>query len=209
VGFNVVIIALLALILDPLPWGLRTWPLAIGLATSTLLACLVTIWRRRKLDQRLFSQKSFSFKDWWLGESRRQQALFVFIITIIGLASITTLTALIYPQPQASVTEFYIVSPHNVAELYPLHIQPGQSAAIKLGIINREKRTMHFVIQIRINGELTQSSNSLILVDGQSWESEMSISLPDSPGSYYVELWLLREGESVPYRKLLMNVRVE
>jgi uncharacterized membrane protein len=54
-SLSVAIIPILSLILAPTPWGIKTWPMAIGLSAITLGMALIALirWYRLKPEQRL------------------------------------------------------------------------------------------------------------------------------------------------------------
>ena len=125
-------------------------------------------------------------------------------ITLIFLFAVTALAvigAVIYiavlPQRGETFTEFYILDSRNKAIDYPADLVPGENGEVTLVIINREQKTLDYIVDVTINGTLDINIGPVTLEDGQKWESPVSF-LPTIRGDNQKVEFALSKSDGSP-----------
>jgi uncharacterized membrane protein len=144
--------------------------------------------------------------SWWAALSRTSQVLVGSMFVMLGLGILVTAVAVASPSSDEKHTEFYALGPDRLAVLYPVHINPGETFKIVLGITNHEGESAVYTVQIYMDNVLISTSGQISIADGQTWEGEISLNVPETPGDHKAELYLVREGRPSPYRRLLLQI---
>lgn len=194
VGLSVACIPLLGLLFTTTPWGIRLLPMALGLATFTLLASFVALYRRRQLvpSLRFFDHAAVRRKGWGL-------------LLLIGISFGATVVAAQALRPPVSVTEFYLLNAEGRLEAYPTTLSPGQTFQVTLGIGNHEGRAESFRIHAPFVGEVPIAEVSS-LGDGGRWERKLTLEAPEGTGRTQLTFALYRSGDTEPYRLVQLFV---
>jgi uncharacterized membrane protein len=104
---------------------------------------------------------------------------------------------------------FYVVGLEGKAEDYPYELTLGEEAKVILEIINHEHARVSYRVETRIDGVKNSDIGPAVLDHEEVWEQEVSL-VPHRIGeSQKVEFWLFREGDSEPYRSLLLWLNVK
>jgi uncharacterized membrane protein len=103
-------------------------------------------------------------------------------LVIAIVASASGLAYLISNPPQEqSFTEFYILSQNGNATGYPQNLIVGQSASLKLGIINHENRQVNYTLEVWLTN--TTIVNNQTNVQNMYLFETTNITLPSIPAS--------------------------
>ncbi len=137
------------------------------------------------------------------------------ISAVLAIAVLGTIGALGYmlatPDPGERFTEFYVFGPEGEAENYPEELAVGEEAKVIVGIINRERETATYRVEVAIDGVKSNEAGPVTLENGMKWEEELSF-MPEVAGDKQkVEFLLYKNNyESEPHLKplyLWINVR--
>lgn len=79
-------------------------------------------------------------------------ALIICIATTIILVTYVAIT----PKQGEHFTEFYILGSQDLAYNYPMNLTTGENATIILGVVNHERTTMNYTIEVWLSNQTTQ-----------------------------------------------------
>ena len=105
-------------------------------------------------------------------------------------------------------TEFYILGLEGKAENYPREVVVGQEAKVIVGIINRERETVSYRVEVTIDGIRYNEIDSIVVPHEGKWEREVSFTPAKLGDNQKVEFVLYKKGQSQPYRLLHLWVNV-
>ena len=212
-GFSTALIPVLALILDRLPWGLRLWSIVIGQLCLILVLLVVTIWQRLRLPAVIAYTPSLrvSPKTWWqllaTTEKRLYGLLVIMFLFVLGSAAWMFLV----PKETDYMTEFYMLGRGGMAEDYPIQAEAGKLQAIILGVTNRERTSMNYRVEVWVENPreddrrmLVAQEGAFCLEVGQTRTWIQSWTMPWAEDDQRVEFYLFQEGQSSPYRQLVL-----
>jgi uncharacterized membrane protein len=140
--------------------------------------------------------------------ARRNRALSV----VLALVIIGVIVALVYvmaiDQAGEKFTEFYILNYEGKSEDYPRELVLGEEAMVRVGLVNRERETVSYDLEIRINQVRVNRLESLVLNHGEKREETMGFR-PETVGrNQKVEFLLYKSGENEAYKSLYLWVDV-
>lgn len=210
VGLSVAAIPPVALLLDKLPWGIRTWPIMLSLLVVILAAGSVALVRRWRMPAE--ARPTFAIvvdvPGWWADQDRTNRILF----TVFGLAVLTAFASaaalLILPKPGERFTEFYMLGPAGLAESYPRQAAPGQPVTVTVGITNREGVPATYLVRVGAAGWLMAISPVVSLQPGATWEQPITFTLPAAGDDQQVDFVLQRDGQPAIYRQLRLFINI-
>jgi uncharacterized membrane protein len=204
-ALSIAVLPIMALFLDRLPWGITLWPMVIFLIGFTLIMTFVALIRRRRLpvDERVLVP-SFDLRQWWQGRSVIHRIAFgcMLGVDLLGIAAFALIAH--YSSTNPAMTEFYLLSPENIADLYP-SMSTG-SVTVRLGIVNREKTNETYTILVLVDGQQFLKTDPILVAQGQSWEDNLAVSIPTTGTSHLVDYELLRGADPTPYHTLRLNL---
>lgn len=134
------------------------------------------------------------------------------ILAIAVLGTIGTLGYVLFtPNVGARFTEFYVFGPEGVAENYPEELAVGKEVKVIVGIINRERETATYRVEVVIGGVKSNEVGPVTLENDMKWEGELSFMPGVAEDNQKVEFFLYKNnGESETLLKplyLWINVR--
>ena len=126
------------------------------------------------------------------------------ILIVVILGAMGTFGYIIAtPEMGEEFTEFYILGLEGKAEDYPKEVVVGEMGRVIVGIINRERETVSYRVEVRIDGARNNEVGPLVLAHDEKWEEAISFT-PDRVGdNQKVEFLLYKDGEGEPYLKPL------
>lgn len=132
---------------------------------------------------------------------------------VLGLTIMGAVVALIYvitvPVPGDVFTEFYILGPGGKAADYPARLRVGEEGEVTLGIVNQERETTYYRVEVRIEGVTNSELGPIVLKHGEKFE-RITTFTPNKPGfRQKVEFLLYKQGQSDIYDSLHLLVNVE
>jgi len=132
----------------------------------------------------------------------------VLILAILG--ALGTLAYIIAtPEVGERFTEFYILGPEGKATDYPSELKVGEEARVLVGVVNRERETMSYRIEVRIDGVINNEVESIVLEHKEKLERIVTFT-PDKPGERQkVEFLLYKQGQTKVYQSLYLWINVK
>lgn len=213
-GLSLAVVPLLGLALNFSPWGIRLQPILSTLALFLLVMVISAIYRRHQLGAgERFSLSlnfsvtlpPFSWRESSLGDRLLGLGLVLAVVGAVGVLIYVIQT----PRTGEQFTEFYVLGPEGKAENYPDFVIQGEPEVVRLGIINEEGQAIEYRVEVRIDGEVTNSLGSVSLEDKAKWEQDVSF-IPRKAGQRQkVEFLLLIGQDTEPYRSLHLWIDVE
>ncbi len=152
-GMSIVVVPLIGLILNYMPWGIRLYPVLISLAAFILIMSAIAWRRRRKLPaaERFTISLSFKLPSW---EERGVLDMVLSVVLVVAMvgAIATLVYAIATPKVGERFTEFYILGEEEKATGYPTELSLGERGEVILGVVNHEQEEVDYQVRVRING---------------------------------------------------------
>jgi uncharacterized membrane protein len=195
---SVAIVPLIGLVLNYLPVRISLTSFFLSIALFIFVASAVA-WIRRG---RLAAEERFTIRLGWrrprLSGSPPDKALKV----VMGLAAVAAVVSLVYvivtPKTQDNFTEFYISGLEDKS-VYPAELTAGEEQKVMVTIVNRERRTLDYLVEVSVDGVQEERTGPLTLADGQKYAAEMGFT-PEAIGAgQEVSFTLYLNGETEPY----------
>jgi len=200
-ALSITVVALIGLILNYTPWGIRLEPILYSVASFILITSIIAWLRRRRLTEReRFSVELYLRLPGW-GQGAWDKVLAITLVLAI-LGALGTLSyILLVPKVRETFTEFYILGQGGKAKNYPIDLKIGEKNSVILGIINHEGKEVSYRVEVVIGGDKITEMGPVALVDEQKWESELSF-VPEVAGeSQKLEFLLYKDDDVEPYLK--------
>ncbi len=198
-GLSIAMVALIGLILNYTPWGIRLESMLYSTAFFILIMSVIAWFRRKRLveEERFGIEFQLRIPSWGTGVREKILSL-VLVITILGaLGMIGYVIAT--PKEGQKFTEFYILGLAGVAIDYPRELVVGEEGRVTIGIINNEYETVIYQVEVSIDGLKNNEVEGITLEHGEQWENEVSF-MPEVAGeNQKVEFLLYKNGEAEPY----------
>jgi uncharacterized membrane protein len=205
-GVSIAVAALIGLILNYTPGGIRLYPILISLAVFSLAASGVAWYRRQKLAPEGRFRVLFNVgMPSWQGQSVPDKVLSV--VLVVAIAGVIGTLGYVVATPGAGekFTELYILGPDGKATDYPTELKVGEEGRVIVGIVNHEREEASYKVEVWIGGEKVKlriggEDRDEIMVElenGEEWREEVGF-VPQKAGEKQkVEFVLYKDGE--PY----------
>ena len=145
----------------------------------------------------------------WAHTSRLNKVLSIVLMVAI-LGAIGTLAYIITsPKVGERFTEFYILGLEGKAEGYPKELKVEEEGAVIVGIVNRERETVTYRLEVTIDGLRHNEVGPIVLGHGERWEREVGFTPVKVGEKQKVEFMLYKSGQNEPYRTLDLRIDVE
>jgi len=115
---------------------------------------------------------------------------------------------ILLPEPNASLTEFYILSETGVAASYPNQIMPGASIRFQIVIDNQEAQPMRYDLNIENGDQTIYAADGLEVARGERFQRMVEVRPVDFSQQTLLVFRLYRSGEAVAYRTLRYWIRI-
>ena len=195
-GMSLAVVPLLGLILNATPWGIRLESILYSTATFIFITSIAA-WVRLKrvpVEERF----SLEFQMTVLGKSAWDKALSVILALAVLGALGTVGYVLVEPKMGTEFSELYILGLEGETIHHPLELVAGEETSLTVGIINQERETVSYRVEVRIGGEKNNEVGPIVLEHGGRWEGEVSF-MPQMPGeNQKLEFLLYKNGEAEP-----------
>jgi uncharacterized membrane protein len=158
-GLSLVLVPLLGLGLYYIVGGLTLQTILFGLGVFIFIVGILAIyrWYRTPPDIRHTIQISISLPT---NETKLDKILTIALIICIATTLILVTYVAITPKPGEHFTEFYILGSQHLASNYPMNLTTGENTTIILGVVNHEKTTMNYSIEVWLSNQTTQLNTS-------------------------------------------------
>jgi uncharacterized membrane protein len=197
-GLSFAVVALLGLILNYTPWGIRLESLLYTTALFILIMSVVAWFRRRRLveEGRFNVEFSVTLPGW---EKSVWDRTLTIVLVLVVLGAIGMLIYVIAtPKVGQKFTEFYILGQEGDAETYPEELTVGEEGELLVGIVNNEYEVVDYRVEARIDGIKNTEITGITLGHEEKWEQEVSF-FPEKAGDdQKLEFLLYKDGELEP-----------
>ncbi len=205
IGLSIAITIFDGFALNYTPWGFRPLPIVVSLILIIFIFTIVAYFARRNVSEDV--RFSVSFKD--IVESVRadenekpsdiEKALIIaLVISIIIAGGMVVYAKLTFPEERFSV--MYLLGSGGMAEDYVTDLYLGVPCETTVGIENHEGRSVNYILQIRLDGNVLDTME-VAIDDGATWLENVSY-VPNRIGDNLKLDFLLFEDEvsAKPYR---------
>jgi uncharacterized membrane protein len=197
-GLSFAVVALLGLILNYTPWGIRLESLLYTTALFILIMSVVAWFRRRRLveEGRFNVEFSVTLPGW---EKSVWDRTLTIVLVLVVLGAIGMLIYVIAtPKVGQKFTEFYILGQEGNAETYPVELVVEEEGELLVGVINNEYEVVDYRVEVRIDGIKNTEITGITLGHEEKWEQEVSF-VPEKAGDdQKLEFLLYKDDELEP-----------
>lgn len=177
-GLSVVIVILSGLVLNWMPFGLRTSSWAVLLTGITLGACAAALLRRR--GQGISNPGRLGIGN--IGLTFGQTLLLGLAALIVcGAVAVSIVGA--EQQPRPGFTQLWILPASGAA---------NTKDTVRLGMSNMESKTMEYRLAVNVDGKVVKEWTSIDLNANQTWEDTLVLPQVTHKGTARVEAKLYR-----------------
>ncbi|MBU2534900.1 MAG: DUF1616 domain-containing protein [Chloroflexi bacterium] len=212
-GLSIVVIVLIGLVLNYLPWGIGLYSITISISILISLLSAITWYIRGRYHPE--ERYGFTIKlpsgnliDYSRSLNRVHLSLIILIIcSIIGFAVFLSYT-LAKPPEREPFTEFYILGIENRADSYPLELKLGERGEVTVGIVSREYEAINYRIEVVVEDNKTYELFPIVLAPEEKWHGELEFTPEPVVKRQKVEFRLYKDaGWSGEVRYLWVNVK--
>ncbi|MBI5458350.1 DUF1616 domain-containing protein [Methanobacterium sp.] len=200
-GSSLILTSLIGLAFNYTPWSIRLELILIVLAVFSLIFCLITFIRTKKLplERRLRIRKL-------------EKVLGIFLIICIILTIGTAAYTLLIPgsiqtdDNKTNFTDFYIKGVDVNASNYTLNLTSGTKSNLTMVLVNQEGSTVNYRLLVRVNNTTLKQDN-VTLQDNQQMEIPLNFTA-GTLGQRKMEFILYKLPDQNPYqtRSLWMKI---
>jgi len=209
-GLSLVVVALIGLILNYSPLGIRIYPVLVSNALFIIAMSVAASFRRRKMSSDERFSVSFSFRlTQRAGASRLDKVLSIGLIIAIVLALGTLGYAIASPDVGEKYTQFYVLSAEGKTEGYPKELVVRQEAWVRVGIVNHEHVDVSYRVEITVDGVINREVGPIVLAHQGKWEEKVSFVPTRAGENQKVEFLLYKDKEIEPSYTLYLWVDVK
>jgi len=215
-GLSIAAIAVLALLLNSLSWGIQEWSIVISLSLWIGLFSGAALIQRSFLAAQnstpLNSEQAVNSSPlaWWRDlAGRARLGYLVGTVLLVGVLGYGLVTMVVLPAPAEKLTEFYAVGTDGLAQDYTRELVVNEEAELKLGIVNREGAIGSYRIEVRSANKMAGSSDTFSMNSWSKLEYSLRYGLDKAGDNQKVDILLYYNNQPVPYRqlRLWLNVR--
>lgn len=173
-GMSIAIVPLIGLILNYSPWGIKLESILCSLGLFIFITSVIAWLRRRRLpeSERFGIEFHLTLPSWKIS----MQDKVVSIILMTAILGALGMLGYVIAMPKAGerFTEFYIVGLKGGATEYLSELKVGGEGKVIVGIINQERETVSYRVEVRIGGVKNNEVGLIVLKPGEKWEGEAS-----------------------------------
>jgi uncharacterized membrane protein len=215
-GLSVALVALLALLLNALPWGLSISAILVGQGCLVLLLIILSALVRRLQPTAVDLPASFtSLSAWWVSLQQGERRMLLVMAAALLFTLFTAAWIFLVPSSADYMTEFYMLGPEGLAQNFPRQASMGQLIGVTLAITNRERASMQYRVEVwqvdPLDGthrQLVAAASPFTLSVGESHQRSQTWQ-PAWPGQdQQFELLLYTATDPDPYRQLLLWMNI-
>lgn len=195
-GISLVIVPFIGLILNYTLPGVRIEPVYISLAGFILVTSFIAWFRIRKSHDPQSVKEQATYSVW----SKGWIDLTFSILMIGSLVACLAVAINFFDKPRLGevFTQFYVV-PSNNNQNFTQNLQLGENEVISLVLVNREKNTVTYRIETKINGVKNGEIGAINLESEQTWKRDIVMTPTERGDNIKLEFILYREQYPEPY----------
>lgn len=207
-GMSIAVAALLGLILIYTPWGIRLETILCSVASFIFITSIIAHFRRNRLprEERFGSEFHVTLPGWGIGIWDKTLSIFVLIAILGAFGTVGYIIAI--PKVGERFSEFYILGLEGKAADYPTELVVGEEGRVLMGIINNERQTVSYRVEVTIDGVKNNEVGPVVLEHNGKWEDIVSFGVSELGRDQKVEFLLYKQGQSEAYRTLRLWVNV-
>ncbi len=197
------VVSLAGLAINYTPWGIKLTPIFIAVAIIILITSGIALLRRMRIPEteRFTIHIKFQMPRWRV-ESRFDRVLSIILIMAIVGAIATMAYVIAKPKTEEAFTNFYILGPEGKMENYPQELTLGEQVEVTLGIENQENQDISYSVIVLLDGEKIQVIGPLKLINGEDWQSGVTLNPTTAGNKQEVEFQVYKGDETAPYLAL-------
>lgn len=93
-------------------------------------------------------------------ETKFDKLLTIILVACVIITVSIAIYSILTPKREEHFTEFYILGSNHLAYHYPMNLTSNKNATVILGIVNHEKTTMNYSIEVWLSNQTTQFNTS-------------------------------------------------
>ena len=209
-GLSIVVVSLIGLILNYIPWGIRLYPVLISVTVFILIFSAAAWYQRHELtpEERFVITLNLSLTS-WKKQNRLDKILsLALLIVILGTASAAGYV-MIQPKAGENLTEFYILETEGKMANYPSQMAAGQEGKVIVAIAHHRPEPVNYRLEVMIDGTKNNEITGIVLGQDEKWEQVVSFTLWQAGENQKVEFLLYRQGQKEAYRSIHLWVDVK
>jgi uncharacterized membrane protein len=208
VGLSIALIAVLALLLDPIPEGLSFPAIRTALTTVSASALVVGFVRRSTAPParaRAWGGRSAGRPAARPSRAARFTRWIVVANLLVGALAYGTTVGQRPPYP----TEFYVLGPEGRLTGYPREVALGDPVVFRLGVRQAQNENGTYQATVRRGDTVLATLGPISLGPGARWEQDVRVTADVAGPSQELTLELARPGGARPVRalRLWLDVR--
>ena len=200
-GASLILTSLIGLAFNYTAWSIRLELILIVLAVFSLIFCLITFFRTKKipLEKRLHIPKL-------------ERLLRLFLIICVILTLCTAAYTIIQPSQlpsgddKTNSTDFYIKGIDVHASNYTLNLTSGTKTNLTMVVVNQEGSTVNYRLLIQVNNTILKQEN-LTLKNNEKMEIPFNFTAGTS-GERKMEFLLYKLPDNNPYKTRELWMRI-
>jgi uncharacterized membrane protein len=205
-ALSIAIVPLLLLLLNFTSWGIRQNPVLFTIAGYTFVLSVIAWvrWQFKPAVERFTIDIHFRKPQWnGFGKASRGNKI---VSVILGICVLGAIGLLVYvvrlPRASDTYTEFYVLGEDDKALYYPTALVLGDEGKVIIGLINHEKGTADYRVEIQVNGLRNSEIDAISLANGEKWEQPVSFTPSVVGTNQRVEFLLYQNGETLAGKTL-------
>lgn len=209
-GLSLIIVPLIGLLLNYLPWGINLFPMMISLTFFNLILVVLGWYKRKKLpeEERFALTLKVDYIK-WMEKSRETKIIHSALLITCLFLLVTVFYIIVSPKINNGFTEFYITRQNGIAASYPEQLQVEEYGIVRAGVINNEHQKATYTLEIRVDGDLIKTITPIPLEHLEKWEENVFFKAAKPNDSAKVEFLLFKDSKDLaPYRQLKLWVKV-
>lgn len=210
-GLSIGVAAVIAPVMDRLPWGVRFGPVVIAYVAFILICTGMRDYRRRDLPETDYpgALVKLNVITWWKRMDGGMRKIYAVqaaaVFTAVGVLVVNTFL----PHPGEQYTEFYILGVDGLAQGFIREVSVGEMVEMMCGIANHEGTAAQYRIEVRHQGDLIGGRGPFVLQHGEVVEVPVGFAALSKGENVKFDFLLMREATERPYRTLVLWMDVD
>lgn len=208
-GMSIVVVPLIGLVVNYTPWGIGLEPLLYSITAFIFVMSFIAWFRRRRVveEERFGIDLKLALPSLGVGVWDRTLSI-VLLVVILGALG-TLGYVIVKPKAGEGFTGFYILGQEGKAIGYPEELTLGEETTVMVGVVNEERETTTYRIEVTIDGIKNNEVEAITLEHEEKWEQEVSFVPRLTGDNQEVEFLLYKDGQAEPcFEPLYLRINV-